>query len=104
VGIEDGFGVSAFQPGAGSEIERCHGIAEGNPTCSMPTSRGRPIAARHRSSMAPRKATRISCSDTALAFRSDAQLRTALTVLGCAWWRSFVRLNLRQDQRHPQRQ
>jgi len=31
VGIEDGFGVSAFQPGAGSEIERCHGIAEGNP-------------------------------------------------------------------------
>lgn len=29
-GIEDGFGVSATQPGVGSRFDRYHGIAEGN--------------------------------------------------------------------------
>ena len=30
VGIKDGFGVSALQPGVGSEIDRYQGIAQGN--------------------------------------------------------------------------
>lgn len=29
-GIEDGFGVSATAPGVGSQIDRYHGIADGN--------------------------------------------------------------------------
>lgn len=30
VGIENGFGVRATQPGVGSQIDRYHGIADGN--------------------------------------------------------------------------
>jgi len=29
-GVEDGFGVSAMQPGVGSQVERYQGIAKGN--------------------------------------------------------------------------